>query len=322
MENVRQIGLWLLDNHKALGLQAVQMDWIGEWLPRFYDFEVSISVNGKTHTGRGVDQNSYRAFVKASSEAIERAFCFENKISSSGVATHSELALAKRNARDELVERDRFFCHYLTRIPFQEINFDIPEIDFFTIREKLKKRGVNLQVFEMNRLNHIRAIICISSGASAGMTLGLGASLNKFVAAKKAIVECLVNTVAALDGKVIPLSFGQFQSSPSIWPAFHRRLYLKESELAKSNSWMLKGKDDCPSTYMNPYLFKYSKLEAKAGILKECPLITIRCQNASLQKAFFGKFDSKNINWGQMRRFAQGLVKDASCLNQWPHPLG
>ena len=314
---------WTLNNYKELQLKVTQLDWVKEWPLNFHDFQVSIFVDGKTHIGRGIGRSAHLAFTKASAEAFERAICFENKIPSCGVAAHTNPECAKLNAKCELIERDRFFCHYLTKTPFKKINPDILEIDFPKIRQKLESFGTAIKVFEMNRLNSTRSIICISQGSKTGWVLGLGTSHEKTMAIQKALTECLMNTIAALYGKTSPLNLKKFQSSSTVWPELHRRLYFKASELTQKNQWIFNERNDELHTELIPFeSFEYKQLETQNKLLKECPLVVIRCQNSSLQKSFYGNFDPQNINLSRIRKFSKNSSKNTSCLNQLPHPLG
>lgn len=385
MENKKKLSRWLLDNHKALKLRATQFKWVEEWLPHFHDFEVSIVVDGRTVKGRGIDQNSDLAFTKAGAEAIERAICIGKGLSSCGVAVHTENKLAKINARNELIERDRFFCHYLTKTAFQkkapelkktpelpnelsgnltgegtgglageltsrltnEPASGLAEIDFAHLQEKLNTHAVEIQIFEMSPLNSIRSMICIAQGEKTGLVLGLGASENSEVATQKALIECLMNVVAALYGKVFPMSLNKKASALSLsekvyTPSLnenvsspspnhcitqslhqlesHHKLYLKKKNL--DNKWLFEGSDTLKnSEFVEPYSFEYAKLETEDSILKEAPLVAVRCVNPYLQEHFYGAFDAKYINPKSLHRFLGKPIKLYE-LNQLPHPLG
>ena len=314
---------WALNNHKELQLRVTQLDWVKEWFLNFYDFQVSIFIDGKTHIGRGIGESAHLAFAKASTEAFERAICFENKTSSCGVAAHTNLEYAKLNAKNELIERDRFFCHYLTKTPLKRINPDISTIDFPKISHKLKNLGTKIKVFEMNHLNSTSSIICISQGSKSGWVLGLGASCDKGVAIQKALTECLMNTVAALHGKTLPLDLKEFQSSSRSRPELHRRLYFQESELTQNNQWIFNGENNESYTEsIPPESFEYKQLATQNKLLRECPIVVIKCQNPLLQKSFYGNFDLKNINLDRIQKFSKNSIKNISGLNQLPHPLG
>ena len=149
--------------------------------------------------GRGVAQNHRTAFTKAGAEAIRNFICNEYDISPHGVAVHTNDKSAKVNAQNELIERDRFFCHYLTQTPFQKISTEeltsrLKGIDFVHIQKKLEIHSIEIDVFEMAPLNWTRSFLCISRNENSNLTLGIGSiSENYSLAIQEAIIECLMN---------------------------------------------------------------------------------------------------------------------------------
>ena len=326
MEDKKRLSQWLLDNYKELELKATQVKWVREWLPGFSDFEVSITISGKVHRGRGIDRNQNLAFTKAGAEALERAICNENKILSCGVATHTDLESAKLNAKTELIERDRFFCHYLTQTPFKKITTNVSGIDLSSLREKLKIHDVTIKIFEMKPLNGIKSAACLSHGKKTGVVLGLGASENKETAIKKSLIECLTNTIASLSGKLSPLDSseykGKYKKALSVANNHLQSIYFGSGEESKwgpgtesRRSHGVCGKETDESIreescgLVSSDSFTYQILETKNSLLKQCPLVTVKCENPFLQKSFYGDFDPKIINLSQMQRFSEKIKK-------------
>ena len=324
MEDKKKLSRWLLDNYKALELQVTQLKWVEEWIPGFHDFEVSIVMNGQVFKGRGIDRSSDLAFTKAGAEAIERAICEENGISSCGVAVHVDYNLAKVSARNELVERDRFFCHYLTKTAFgkttPEWSSDWGGIGFLEIQEKLRGHSIAIQVFEMNPLNSIRSMICITQGERMGSTLGMGASENSVISTRKAITECLMNTIATLHEKSLSQKFNGPMNPDSSPPNSHR--YIEEENPLWDNKWIFKGNEPLITPeFVEPKRFEYKILERKDALLKKAPIVAVRCLNPYLQDSFFGNFNAKYINLKRLQTFL-GQPITLSQLNQSPPPLG
>ena len=310
----RKLNAWLLRNYRKLALKATQVHWTRDWMPGCFDLQVSIVLDGREHIGRGVDKDSDSAFAKAGAEALERAFCFEHNISTCGVAVHTNERLAEKNARNELVERDRFFCHYFTQTPFEEIDSD----DYHHIREKLGKRDIVMKVFEMNPLNRTVSHACISKGERTGLVVGLGASREKSISMGKAVVECMINTLAALHEQVSPLNFGEFGALSVCRPEDHRRLYLGEKTLIEKNGWIWEGRGfrSIPE-WLDEGSFRYSRLDGRHELLGESPVVAVKCENDFLQKSFYGEFKREHINFDRIGNFAE--VAD---INRLPHPLG
>ncbi len=75
--------------------------------------------------GYGEDESKCFAKLKAINELLERECCFENKkrfgkLSSNGVASHENQRKSSEAAIRELLERDAFLRHWLTKTPFDE----------------------------------------------------------------------------------------------------------------------------------------------------------------------------------------------------------
>ena len=305
---------WLLKRYRELSLKVTQVDGTQEWLPGCCDLQVSIALGGRQYIGRGVAEDSDLALTKAGAEALERAFCFEHNISTCGVAVHTEEQSAKINARNELVERDRFFCHYLTATPFEEVKSD-EHGDLF---KKLKEYGVVMNVLGMTPLNDILSFVCLSQGEKTGLILGLGSFCEKAVAVKKAVAECLINTLATLHGVVKPLGFDEFEQLPVCQPEDHRRLYLGEPELMEKNRWMLVGgRRQREGEWIDEESFEYFPLCARHELLEESPVVAVKCENKGLQRSYYGNVDPKQINVERIGQFRQ-----VAGMNPWPHPLG
>ena len=310
MENKKKLSHWLLNHYQNLDLKLTQFNWVEEWLPGFHDFELSITLGGRVFKGRGVGKNPRLAFTKAGSEALESAICNEYGVSSCGVAVHSNPKLARVKAQNELIERDRFFCHYLTHTPFQEITVDelnsrLKRIDFESIQRKLKFQSIDIAVFEMAPLNWTRSFICISKGDETGMILGFGSvSENYSIGIQTAIIECLLKTIAALYNKVFPLRAGRFIGEDFHHSNEKRRLYLSKNDLSSENQWLFSGRQS-PNhiEFLDPKGFHYLNLISNHHILKEAPIWTARCYNPYLQQSFYGDTNPKKIKLQRLRQF-------------------
>ena len=314
MDAHKRLNSWLLSRYRELSLKVTQLHWVDEWMPGISDLQVSIVLDGRQYVGRGVAESSDLAFTKAGAEALERAFCFEHNISTCGVAVHTEEGAARENARNELVERDRFFCHYLTRTPFEKFDLD----EYGVVREKLKEHDITMKIFEMITLNGIVSFVCFTQGEKTGLLVGLGAGQDVDIAIGKAVRECLINTLASLHGKITPLGFGEFDNLKVCQSEDHRRLYQGEKALIEKNTWMLSGGLGISEPeFVEEGSFRYERLYGRNELLQEAPIIVVKCENDWLQKSFYGNFSEEHINIARIRRFSA-----VSELNRFPHPLG
>ena len=134
MENTQKIIDWSIKYSEQLHLKAEYYTSIKKFMPDHFDIGVSIVVNDKKYAGRGTDKIEEIAYLKALSESIERSllpiFNIEN---SNGLAVHHSLDQAKLNARNELIERDAFFCRYLLKSGMKKIQFETGQLKIYDL---------------------------------------------------------------------------------------------------------------------------------------------------------------------------------------------
>ena len=178
---------WLLNNKQQLKLKGTKLTWVDEWLPGYFDYGIEVEIDGEKYEGRGTDLNEELAFIKGAVEAFEKAVFKNNKLKIGGFSGHKNQELADIKAKLELIERDSFMCHYLTKTPFKQIREDeekIEDIPIMNIKTKLKGLGINLNIYQMNTaIKGIYACACISEGINYkkpfGVITGLGCNYNK-----------------------------------------------------------------------------------------------------------------------------------------------
>jgi ribosomal protein S12 methylthiotransferase accessory factor YcaO len=88
MARQSEVTEWILKNQNALDLQVTKLTWIDQALPGYVDIAVRLRVGTQQTEGRGTDRSEEVALGKAVCEAIERVFCIERGISSTGLAGH------------------------------------------------------------------------------------------------------------------------------------------------------------------------------------------------------------------------------------------
>ena len=146
MDNYKKLNSWILANSSKLNLKVERANWTKDWLPGVFDYRSLITLDGVSYRGRGIDKNKDLAFIKSFSEAIERSFCASNGIRSSGVAAHISLKEAQKKAKQELVERDLLFCHFLTKTPITKDDFFFYFLHFLHFLEDFKYVFLFLEV--------------------------------------------------------------------------------------------------------------------------------------------------------------------------------
>lgn len=167
-----------------------------------YDFKVTLQIEDRTCIGRGTAIGEELAFIKAGAEAIERAICHHNRISTVGVAVHVDEVKCRASAHSELIERDSFFCHYYSRTPFAVLN-DVAILNlrnqFPQVFEQTEANGYQWRLFTSGRTGR-PTVICLVTGMNAevpfGGIIGLGRGNSLAGSVQKSFFECARNVAS------------------------------------------------------------------------------------------------------------------------------
>jgi hypothetical protein len=195
---------WINICNLKLGLNYVQFDWTKNLSVDAYDIQCEYQKNGKTYSGRGTELNKEMAIIKSTAEMLERFFLdqINDADTSNGVAVHTDFKIAELTALFELIERDSFFCHFLTKTPFQEI--DPPRAFSSSLRASilsfLKSHGLEIRFGELQCDLRFSSVICAIFGLQAKVPFGmsLGTSVKKTLdeAIDSALIESARSAVA------------------------------------------------------------------------------------------------------------------------------
>lgn len=113
-----QLTRWIADNASDLDLHVDLLHWPSEWMPGFAAIAASIRVQSSVYDGCAVDRSEDAALIKAVVESIERYVKHTHNLpNTSGLAGHITSEQAQENGLCELIERDAFFCHYISGTP-------------------------------------------------------------------------------------------------------------------------------------------------------------------------------------------------------------
>lgn len=108
---------------KRLDVRVCQFKW-----PRFESFGLyHFTAESDIGKGTGLHKNGSVALSKALGELLERECIhqFPSADSSNGVAGYFSEKGGKQNAFFELIERDQFLVHFLTRTPFKDVSKEL-----------------------------------------------------------------------------------------------------------------------------------------------------------------------------------------------------
>ncbi|PIQ68573.1 MAG: hypothetical protein COV91_03530 [Candidatus Taylorbacteria bacterium CG11_big_fil_rev_8_21_14_0_20_46_11] len=321
MDDYKELNNWIVAHSRSLDLQVERLGWVNRWLPEFHDFLVMGKAFGRTFEGRGTDKNEEYAFYKAFSELIERIYCFGQKINSNGVAAHIDRVQATANAKKELVERDAILCHYLTKTPFRRLEgVSLPK-KFEELSSRLKKYGITLTLGRaLSAVENWHVAICHADGGEDfGILCGFGCDENLSCAFESAILECMINVVAHLDGNLdLPsLSVNELYKKETAKSLDHKRVHfahkffkLKTCEANFDAFAKIEGLE-----------FEIQTLKGPLPLFDSIPIHVTRATSRKLQNVYYGKNKNEHFNFGRLSAFA-GKELSLGMLPIVPHPIG
>jgi len=323
---------WIYENADKLNLKVVSYTWPRYFGLNYFDISVSMIHEKKKYIGRGTALDEQNALLKASVECIERIFCAFNKTSSNGVAAHYNKNIAKKNALNELLERDSFFCSYLTLANHPSISTDI----FLNLREILEsKYKILIQYFDISAYQTPKTILAVATGNKFirpfGLCIGLGTNSNLEQAIQSSSSEIIRNITALIFDKKTknifqtksPLPSVKYKAHTPITPDGHMKYINEISNLHRFENWL----QNSSPRLLNPVIrssipkIQYTQL-ASPKLFNKCPLHVYKANAASLfQEAYWGKTTKRKINLKRIQEYAGCNIK-FNDLNLNIHPLG
>lgn len=199
MDDSQRVIDWVIKNSEILKLSVKAYDWseITQTKCQMKDCQSTITFKNKEYIGRGTGNTEEVAFIKSIGEAFDRLLFYQSdELTTNGFAIHQTQELARFSAICELIERDRFFCHFLTGTSFYKTNITLSELPIDQrIFQFLNSQSIHLELLEMRKTNQYRSFVCFAHGINYkspfGLCFGLGCNVNPHSAALSAISECL-----------------------------------------------------------------------------------------------------------------------------------
>jgi hypothetical protein len=169
---------WLRDNSTKIGSVIELDEWFSESLPGFYRARMRFQWKEFSLDAQGIGTSEQEAIVKCLAEYFERIVVRETKASSSnGFAAHINSEEARRRSLDELLERDAFFSHYLTRTPFEAVDYSAIHGDLhpsiLQLFKRVQAKGFDLRFGMMTCLSGRIGIIAAASNIRSEPKFGV-----------------------------------------------------------------------------------------------------------------------------------------------------
>lgn len=290
---------WFLNNSSDLNLKVHRYHGVKHFLSRAFDYLVTLEISGDEIWGRGVNEDETSALEMACAEAVEHAtLVYQQKrgreYTSNGIAAHLNAEEAKQGAIGELIERDSFFSHYLTEVPFREI--PLPPCLWDT-KDILEAEGISFRIAKMNSPANwhsvIAACFCKSSHKQFGVFIGTATKRSLDQAIAKASKEAII-FVSEFLGSSRPIG------AVNQGPLFHYKLATRQDSANRIQK--LFENTDRFSNEINIEKITTETL-ALHPAFEGCPVTVVRASSPDAQQLFFGETRPEHINFKRLSQF-------------------
>ncbi len=311
---------WCLENASSLNLEITKLRWVKDFFTDYFDFQVKLNIDGKILEGYGLDRNQDNALTKAIVEAIERNVVKNEILTSNGIAAHVDLAKAKENARNELIERDLFLSHFYSSTPFTKLTneeFQIPS----KIQNYIKEYGDQIALFKSKKSNHGTTYITVISNLQEwGGIVSIQLSKNNDYFD---ILKCVINASRTYrferttDNFKKQINIDVFKNLK--YPSFddHQSLALDPSYFNKINFLFLGHTNNDSIIHYENEDFTFQELDLPKSLIG-CPLHIIKCDNVKTIPLCAGFISEEDFLVRSKKLF---IETERYKFNPLPHPL-
>jgi len=297
MENSKRLIDWSISNSNKLNLEVTTVEWINEWLPGYFDYQIKIKLDNNIYTGRGIDFIETNAFAKGLAEALERfAVSFlQNRWCSAAYYDYNESA---QRAYYELLAIDRVLCHHFCKKKLKIVSFDeIKLIDGINhLIKMLEKNQLKMGIYELRPSMDAKVVSTLiwstnSKHPIQGFVAGFGCDRNLKDAIIHSILECLRNAVAIFVGglKAEPEELFCSPTNPRwhFWQALKKesREYLEKYLIPKPGEEI-----NLEVEYISINDVNFTQINTLNSIFPDIPLVFVQATSDKLIKPQFGKF--------------------------------
>lgn len=196
MANQTPLASWLYSKREELNPRFKEFNWPKQWLAGLFDFSTTITWDGATVEGRGVDVKREVALEKSVAEALERLICIKIGIDSVGLAiagTHDP----STHAQNEALERFYLNEHIHNQISFQTIDGQCSIAHEF----RNAHPGSTVAFYRMETSKDLFGVVCLITSLETKKS-SLGFALSKSVedSMRRAMLEALPSFVWLVNG--------------------------------------------------------------------------------------------------------------------------
>lgn len=331
---MRDFSRWIDQYNEKLGLKYSQFGWTQGLDVELHDVQCSFNFCGKLFLGRGTDESENVAIVKATAEVLERYFLDQLSVAetSNGVAVHTVQRFAELNATFELLERDAFLCHFLTKTPFSSVELSgIQESKLFkSILKILEAHGAEVKFGQMNTDSRFKGIVCAIFGTHSasgfGMTLGTSVRATLHESVMSSLIESARSAINYLSlNKEEVTAICRRESRHFIRPEDHLLLGLDPAYAGRFKMDFfdtgLSPSFDCQLNLDTISVSSFQPVLDEGSLSINPPLYLSWASSSELMSLYFGDF---LVSGRKLKRLESFLGRDISAyeLNKNVHPFG
>lgn len=315
---------WLLSHSNEYQLKIETMSWIDKAFPGWTDVHCALAIKGNELSSWGASESPDIALLKAFAEATEREVLHHSgRPTSNGFAAHISPSKARRNAMYELIERDLFLCHFLTKTPFSPFPKKLKKNWkwLFQIKKLIRDLDLRIRYYMLGNSGLVCAIDGLESNNAIGFIFGASYKENLEEAAISATIESLRQAYfIRISNNTNNLSLEQFLLIEK--PNFkdHGDLAIN-LDYAHQIAALFSNKEKSSNGY--PYkelgLGDLSVIELP-WITDDCPFYFAKADSPNAQNLFLGAPKESDVNLKRLQDFA-GKPITLLDVNPLPHPF-
>ncbi|NBO39049.1 hypothetical protein EBU99_10750 [bacterium] len=332
---MNEFAVWINEFTGKIGFEFSSFDWTKKIPTDAYDIQCSFVRNGKSYLGRGTESKKDLAIIKSTAEMLERFFLdqIDEADSSNGVAVHTDVKLAEISALCELLERDSFFCHFLTKTPFTEIEISsFPHSSLLQdTMSLLKLHGAEIRIGQMRTDSRFCSVVCAIYGLSAktpfGMTLGTSVKLTVEEAIESALTEAARSAIAyLLNPELLTTEKLSLDKRSFSRPEDHLRLGLNTDYAVQFREIFFRsdfGQIELSGSEIDFERISISSFKPElfdGSLCMSPPVFLARASSDSLINLFFGEFVADETKLNRLGDFL-GRPISSHEINSTIHPF-
>jgi hypothetical protein len=330
------LSLWAFIHREKLQLTSTAYTWPQQLGCPWFDMDAMVVMGDRPFIGRGTAFDAATAFDIAVSAAMERSVYHslgERRRDYAGFSAHLDLGQATDSAICELLERDAFFCHYLTQTPFlKKVDLSLLGDELGELPSYFARHAVQIESRTLCMPENFSGVITVALGKQAsrpfGLFVGLGCKKSSSdlqgslkSALRSSLIECLRNLTAWLENDTAPaMAYDHNALARNIdqCGGLMSLLFPLDWELKPAQS-IARFSAQSPAQPIDERKIRIEGIPFNSS--QDVPLVFAGVSHEECIPTYFGPFKSSARALGRLSRFLSRPVR-AEEIFMAPHPIG